>query len=272
MDEQLALVPWVPTLPSSPIIFQDIWIFFFFSFHISSIIWHNSKNKYNSVLLIEKHSAKRRAIAINKNTLYVVSCLEILLNLNLIVRTTQGLSCLGNHQAVMMLSWMQLFCCTEACEPWGVHKSPWAESLHLQCTEPTSPINESFTASLPLPHLWWGESSVRKEMEKKGRGRNVQDRKRREGGFFRDLAFLLLSSADGVQEQSLRASGLIPHLCVEAPGALRHQLFSIKEGPLNHPQRTACMLCIYHTNFQQWSQYSQFFSVTETHVSFLSIR
>lgn len=152
MDEQLALVPWVPILPSSPIIFQDIWIFFFFSFHISSIIWHNSKNKYNSVLLIEKHSAKRRAIAINKNTLYVVSCLEILLNLNLIVRTTQGLSCLGNHQAVMMLSWMQLFCCTEACEPWGVHKSPWAESLHLQCTEPTSPINEKASLHLsPCP-------------------------------------------------------------------------------------------------------------------------
>ena len=123
----------------------------------------------------------------------------------------------------------------------------------------TSPLKEAFTASPLLPHLVrWGQFSDRRiEIERRRRGAQ-KDRKGGEDGFHGDPAFLLLSSADGLEEQSLRGIGLIPHLPMEAPGALKHQLSSTKEGPSPHPQRTVCMLCIYHTIFQ-WSQYGHFF-------------
>lgn len=119
----------------------------------------------------------------------------------------------------------------------------------------------------PCPRLWTEGSSLIREMEKKGRRRSVQDRKVGEGGFHGDLAFLVLSSADGLEERSLIATGLIPQLPMEAPGALRHQLFPTQEGPFNHPQKTVCMLCKYHTIFQ-CNQHSQFFSIIETQLCF----
>ena len=46
------------------------------------------------------------------------------------------------------------------------------------------------------------------------------DKKEGEGGFHRDLAFLVPSFSDGLAEQPLRATGLIPQLPIEALGAL----------------------------------------------------
>lgn len=46
------------------------------------------------------------------------------------------------------------------------------------------------------------------------------DKKEGEGGFHRDLAFLVPSFSDGLAEQPLRASSLIPQPPIEALGAL----------------------------------------------------
>lgn len=63
----------------------------------------------------------------------------------------------------------------------------------------------------------------------------MQDRKEGEGGFHRDLAFLVPSSSDGLEEQPLRATSLIPQLPIEALGALRHQFFFHRKRAVKLP-------------------------------------
>lgn len=174
------------------------------------------------------------------------------------------------HQTLVTLSQMYLLIALEPRNPesWFI----WGESSHQKCTTPTSSFNEVFTTSPPLPHLMtWGKFSdrrIRKEGKMEVCGRIERARKVvSSGSQISSCSCLLL-----IQKNRVRGTGPILQLPMEDPGTPKYHLSSIKEDPLNHPQITVCVLCMYHTIFQ-WSQYGQFFHYWSTSLFiFLSTR